>query len=258
MILIFIYKITNKVNKKIYIGQTINSIEKRFQRHINDALNYVVDTHLARAIRKYGKDQFEIELIECVSNQIELTTRERYWINFYNSTNSKIGYNETDAEYKCGGNTYKNKSNDEMNCIKEKIRNSKVGSKNPNSKQVKCLNINTGKELIFDSFEECKKFFNENTHRFITTRVKHQTSSLYKEEWNISYVDDEYMERPRKTNKSGTYVKVVNLNTSEEYYYESIRLASRETKVSRNKINTYIKTKTETFIINEFEFTVLN
>ena len=59
----WIYKIINIQNNKVYIGQTIRSIEQRFNRHLNDALNNVLDTHLARAIRKYGKDSFIIEEI---------------------------------------------------------------------------------------------------------------------------------------------------------------------------------------------------
>ena len=60
----FIYKISNSVNNKVYIGQTIRPIEERFARHINDAMNGVLDTHFARAIRLYGPDKFSIELID--------------------------------------------------------------------------------------------------------------------------------------------------------------------------------------------------
>ena len=40
----WIYKIVNDINSKIYIGQTINPIEERFRRHINDAMNNILDT----------------------------------------------------------------------------------------------------------------------------------------------------------------------------------------------------------------------
>ena len=49
----YIYKITNKINNKMYIGQTIRPVEDRWKRHINDALNNILDTHFARAIRYY-------------------------------------------------------------------------------------------------------------------------------------------------------------------------------------------------------------
>lgn len=125
----FIYKISNTVNDKVYIGQTIRPIEDRFNRHINDATNNILDTHFARAIRLYGPDKFYIELLDTANNQEELTQKERNYIQLYNSVEN--GYNETDAISKCGGNTYKNKTKEEMNVIKEKIRQTKLGGKNP-------------------------------------------------------------------------------------------------------------------------------
>ena len=106
----WIYKITNIQNNKVYIGQTIRPVEQRFHRHINDALNNILDTHFARAIRKYGKDSFKIEIIDTAKSQDELNQKERYWIQQYDSVNN--GYNETDAISKCGGNTYKSNANE--------------------------------------------------------------------------------------------------------------------------------------------------
>ena len=144
-----IYKITNIKNNKVYIGQTINSLEDRFNRHKNDALNNVIDTHFARAIRYYGPDAFKAEIIDTADSQEELTQKESYWIKYYNSTID--GYNETDAEYKSGGNTYKSKTPEELAIISEKLRQSKLGSKNPNHTAVKCKNINTNEEYHFGS-----------------------------------------------------------------------------------------------------------
>jgi group I intron endonuclease len=116
----WIYKITNIQNNKVYIGQTIRPIKDRFHRHINDAMNNILDTHFARAIRKYGKENFVIEEIDSATNQNELNKKEQYWIHYYNSVDE--GYNETDAISKCGGNTYFSKTEDEMKIIKNKIR----------------------------------------------------------------------------------------------------------------------------------------
>ena len=73
----WIYKITNIQNNKVYIGQTIRPVKDRFNRHINDALNNIIDTHFARAIRKYGKENFQIEIIDTAQNQNELNEKER-------------------------------------------------------------------------------------------------------------------------------------------------------------------------------------
>ena len=89
----YIYKITNNINNKIYIGQTIRSLEKRWKEHIfksksGDHMNLP----LARAIRKYGAENFTISLIEEVADE-ELNDREKYYINYYDSYHT--GYNAT-------------------------------------------------------------------------------------------------------------------------------------------------------------------
>ena len=88
-----IYKITNKINNKIYIGQSVN-IEQRFYTHCSDALTKTDNNYFHNAIRKYGKENFYIEIIEECSVE-ELNDKEVYWINKYNSTDSSIGYNST-------------------------------------------------------------------------------------------------------------------------------------------------------------------
>ena len=67
----WIYKITNIQNQKVYIGQTIRPIQDRFNRHYNDALNNIIDTHFARAIRKYGRENFRrTDLFNFLSERI--------------------------------------------------------------------------------------------------------------------------------------------------------------------------------------------
>lgn len=81
-----IYKIENKLNHHIYIGQSLN-IEIRLKNH-KSGTKQVVD----KAIQKYGVENFTFEIIEeCLPS--ELNEREIYWINYYNSYND--GYNCT-------------------------------------------------------------------------------------------------------------------------------------------------------------------
>ena len=86
------------------------------------------------------------------------------------------------------------KTESEMKEISEKISKTKLGSKNPHSRSVKVFNIVTNEEKVFDTVNDCRKFFNEKNHRFITTRVTGLTKSLYKNEWKITYTEDEYKE----------------------------------------------------------------
>lgn len=185
----WIYKITNIQNNKVYIGQTIRPLKDRFNRHMSDALNYILDTHFARAIRKYGKENFIIEEIDSATSQDELNLKEQYWIRQYDSVNS--GYNETDAISKCGGNTYQSKTKKEMDIIKDKIRQTKLGSKNPMAKKIKRTNILTGEIDIFDTIISCAKACGiQNGKTSISTRLNGQVKSPYKNKWIFEYYNE--------------------------------------------------------------------
>ena len=185
----WIYKITNIQNNKVYIGQTIRPIKDRFHRHINDAMNNILDTHFARAIRKYGKDNFIIEEIDFANNQNELNKKEQYWIRYYDSIYS--GYNETDAISKCGGNTYMSKTEEEMDIIKEKIRQTKLGDKNPMAKKIKRINIITNEIDIFDTIISCAQACGiKNGKTSITTRLNGEIKSPFKKQWIFEYYDE--------------------------------------------------------------------
>lgn len=83
-----IYKITNKVNGKSYIGQTRYTLEFRWRQHIHKKDN----TYFHNAIRKYGPENFTLEVLEECSTS-NLNEREIFYIAKYNTF--KEGYNLT-------------------------------------------------------------------------------------------------------------------------------------------------------------------
>lgn len=88
-----IYKVRNKINGKLYIGQTIGPLNRRLLAHKNEAYNNPskgCPFHLA--IVKYGFNNFEAEVLEEVKTEL-LNEREIYWIDYYNSYRN--GYNAT-------------------------------------------------------------------------------------------------------------------------------------------------------------------
>lgn len=88
-----IYLITNDVNSKVYVGQTIQTLKKRFNGHCcYSKSDRSSNMYIKRAIHKYGRDKFHITLIEECPIDL-LNEREKYWISFYNSYNK--GYNLT-------------------------------------------------------------------------------------------------------------------------------------------------------------------
>lgn len=97
VILGYIYKITNLVNSKIYIGQTARTVELRWNEHLRrrfEPNNKQYNLYLYKSIRKYGKDNFIIESIESCDNNV-LDDRETFWIDYYNSAHPDFGYNLT-------------------------------------------------------------------------------------------------------------------------------------------------------------------
>lgn len=91
--MIGIYKITNQVNGKVYIGQSVH-IKARWQQHILNARNNKENTLLYNAMRKHGIENFSFEVIEECDKE-KLNEREVYWISYYDSFNKEKGYNMT-------------------------------------------------------------------------------------------------------------------------------------------------------------------
>lgn len=85
-----IYKVTNKANGKVYIGQTVLSLKIRWALHISARSGC---RYLSRAIKKYGASAFSIEQIDAAETIEELNAKEIFWIARYDSANPKKGYN---------------------------------------------------------------------------------------------------------------------------------------------------------------------
>lgn len=98
--MIGIYKITNNINEKCYIGQS-KDIEARWKKHISVYNNKTAPNYkLYRAMRKYGLASFRFEVIEECEPE-ELNSREIYWIQYYDSFLN--GYNMTLGGEACNG-----------------------------------------------------------------------------------------------------------------------------------------------------------
>lgn len=88
-----IYKITNLINSKSYVGKTNGCIFVRLKQHISESAKVrSINRPLYRAFNKYGVSNFSIELIEEVAEE-EATAREIYWVREFDTY--KTGYNAT-------------------------------------------------------------------------------------------------------------------------------------------------------------------
>ena len=89
----YIYKITNKINGLVYVGQTTQTPKHRWIHHLTDSRTGS-ECKLHKALREFGKENFVQETIEEVPDSF-LDEREVYWIKYYNSYYK--GYNGTEG-----------------------------------------------------------------------------------------------------------------------------------------------------------------
>lgn len=128
----YIYKITNTINDKVYIGQTVKTLDERWQNHCYDSRTG--NAKIYRAMQKHGLDNFSIHLIE-ECDKDNLDNREIYWIETYHSYSA--GYNSTlggrgnclyeydaVAQYLLDGNTIQ-ETRDHFNCCRDLVINVK-------------------------------------------------------------------------------------------------------------------------------------
>ncbi len=93
-----IYRLRNKLNGKVYIGQTTKFMDRRIRIHLDSDLPKYKDRkfkfYIHRAVRKHGRANFEVfQLCECYSRE-DLNWAEKFYIQeFYDSWNSTKGYN---------------------------------------------------------------------------------------------------------------------------------------------------------------------
>lgn len=104
-----VYKITNLINNKIYIGQTTQPINRRFSQHCEKR-----NSIISLAINKYGKHNFKLDvLFEAISLE-QLNEKEQDYINLYDSL-LPFGYNVCS-----GGNNFKHSTKTKIKLSKAK------------------------------------------------------------------------------------------------------------------------------------------
>lgn len=160
-----VYKITNKLNGKSYVGITTKTITERFDAHLNRANRE--KSAVQRAMKKYGKDNFTIEQLDTANSQAELFEKEIFWIEKLN-TFKGYGYNLT-----LGGGGITGMSDE----VKAKISSTKTGKKVPKlqgkkvstkarvqisralgGNKVELTNLSTGEVIILDWLNQAREY----------------------------------------------------------------------------------------------------
>lgn len=156
----YIYEIKNNNTGKSYIGQTIQKPQKRWNNH-----NISTNTHIGRAINKYGRNNFSYYIIEEINLdtkeelRLKLNELEKYYINKFGTF--KNGYNES------SGSDYNRVLSEEARL---KISNANKGKKLSSKTKEKIRQANIGKSL---TKEHCRKISEANKGNKSALGIKH-------------------------------------------------------------------------------------
>jgi group I intron endonuclease len=169
-----VYKITNDVNDKVYIGITINTLKYRFKNHCKTSVIEKRSGYkLYNAMKKYGKNKFHIHLLEEVLTWKDACRREQEIIKEYNTF--KNGYNSTLG----GEGNYGHKASEET---RRKMSLARLG------KKLNYIHPMKGKKLPPEIIEKMCKVQRElwkrpsfiESHRQAMTGKKHTQETKHK------------------------------------------------------------------------------
>ncbi|MFZ4411512.1 MAG: GIY-YIG nuclease family protein [Bacteroidales bacterium] len=175
----YIYKITNKINKKVYIGQT-NNPTRRFSAHKNKST-----TRLGKAIQQDGKHFFKFEVLCSVLKEKDTDDLEIFFIAQYDSRNTEKGYNVSP-----GGLQYPEMTEE----VKLKLKEQRTGTKlersviekiiKKNKKRVYCHEL----DVVFFSIKDAASFIGIKVAGNISLALKHHRIAV--KGYTFSYYND--------------------------------------------------------------------
>lgn len=195
-----IYKITNKINGKCYIGQT-RDFKNRIRKHIKDS-KWDKKSHypLYRAINKYGWDNFDIDIIDDCFDLDDMNKKEEFWIKKYNSTISKYGYN-----VQAGGS---NISSERLSKVLSKAKS------NGTAHDMRVINLTDN--IIYRSGHECirQEYPNMKSKNCAIHKVCDPKSRYYKykgKEYRYLDNDGNIIEKifPQENSRAGKRIKCI-------------------------------------------------
>lgn len=207
----FVYVIKNCINDKVYVGQTKNSIEQRFNEHLYASMKKNTTNKLYMAMKELGKENFYIELLtEC--KDVDMNKYEQLYVEKFNSI--KQGYNTV---YHCS--SISNSSNTELEdkiielykegyslasigktcevshatickiLRKNKMKREETSKANhvSGSKQVVMYSKDFVPEKLFDSIKEAYNWLKKNTEFKVTTYAVYAYIDVACKNYNICY-----------------------------------------------------------------------
>lgn len=207
-----IYIIRNIINNKVYIGKSKN-VNQRKNAHFSALkLNKHNNQHLQNSYNKYGKDNFEFNILEYCEESL-LPTKEMYYIELYKSNYNII-------------QSIDNRQNFPQE-MKDKMKQSKINKGLTVS--IYSYNINTQEIIKWDSIKECSTTLKLN-RRAIQNVLKNKCSQYKGFKFSFDLNFNKYQ---KSTNQTKNKTLVYDTNNNLLYTFESVTKASKELQINR-------------------------
>lgn len=201
-----IYLLTNKINGKVYVGQTWQKLQYRFG---NNGQGYVECTYLNNAIKKYGWEVFKHQILCTTTSQEEANEKEDFFIKLFDSRNSNFGYNIKEG----GSNGKLSKETKQKLSIIFKGENNPFFGKSHNN-EIKSIISDTAKQNHILGLYDNKS---ENQKRFSDKEEKEIVMAYLSGNFRIQELLDKY-----------NFSKTVFYKLKEKYGFKTIIFSKKE------------------------------
>jgi group I intron endonuclease len=245
-VIIGIYKITNLINGKVYVGSAVN-IKNRFKTHKRLLKNNKhFNNHLQSSYIKYGVDKFKYDIVETTSTE-ELLEKETYWIKLLNANNPEYGYNKRII----ASSNLGIKLSDET---KRKLRDSHLGHKRSSEANKKIIESQYKKICKFDregnhiktydSLQDAARELNCKYTTSITACLKKRIPSALGYLWCYEYEKDLFIPNyNQKSSFNRVKIKITCLLTKKITIFESISSCRKSLNISTRAMDKGLKEK---------------
>lgn len=206
-----VYKITNTINGKLYIGSSID-LKKREYAHFYNLRNNTHDSkYMQNVFNKFGENILIFSIIEYVENVDILLDREQYWIDYYNVCDRRYGYNTCPT----AGN--------------------RLGCLTSDETKVKLSKINMGKKLSDEHKMKIKK-----------GNMGKKVSNESRKKMSIAKIGTKVSEETKAKKRANSKDKVAVKNVTTGMIFDSLANAGRYYNVASRSICTCCKGRQKT------------
>ena len=258
-----IYMHRNKINGKVYIGQTCQDVKKRWKN--GKGYFKKTNTHFGNAIKKYGWDNFEhIILVDGIESLEVANALERYWIKQFNSVCN--GYNVSSGGSL--GSPWDGKTEEEKDIYKNKISATLSGSNHPNyGKELKqetknkiSIKVTGEKNGMYGKKGEQNPWYG-NCHMDETKKILSEKKKGEKNPWYNKHLTEEHKEKIKKGQNCKSIIGI-NENSGVIVFFDTIQ-DSKKMNFSPTHVVACCKGKNKThkgydwYYFDDFEYIFL-